>query len=289
MFSILIPTYNDECYKLARALARQAEQAWPEGWELIVADDVSTDEAVVRENEQVGSLLHCRFVRKPTNDGRAAIRNFLAQQAVGDWLLFIDSDMQVVDESLLKKYRNACRQAPVVYGGYRVMAGPDGNLRYRYERQAETLHSVTRRCQHPYRDFHTSNFLIRRDLMLAHPFDERFRHYGYEDVFFGRQLQEAGITILHIDAPMGFSRYENNASFVAKTEEGLRTLHTFRHELEGYSTLIKKGAQLQGPLLGTVYRALYRLLAPTWRHNLLTNHPSLFVFKLYKLGYYLSL
>lgn len=289
MLSILIPTFNDECYGLVCALSRQAEDVCNDDWEIIVADDVSTNEAVIRENEQINTLPHCRFIRKPSNDGRAAIRNYLARQATGDWLLFIDSDMSMVDDDYLKKYYDARKQAMVVYGGYRVMRGPAGNLRYRYEHKAEPLHAATRRWQQPYQDFHTSNFLIRRNLMLAHPLDERFRHYGYEDVFFGRQLREAGITILHIDAPVGFSRYENNSDFLNKTEEGIRTLHTFHDDLQGYSRLIRLADRLHGNPIGFLFRLLYKLLGSSWRRNLLSDNPSLLCFKLYKLGYYLSL
>lgn len=289
MLSVLIPTYNDECYRLVCALASQAETACPDGWEIIVADDVSTDEAVVRENEKINTIAHCRFIKKPTNDGRAAIRNYLAQQALGDWLLFIDSDMTMIEDDYLKKYHEAISQASVVYGGYRVMAGPTGNLRYLYERKAEPFHTVTQRWQQPYRDFHTSNFLIQRGVMLAHPLDERFRHYGYEDVFFGRQLQEAGISIHHIDAPVGFCRFESNDAFVSKTEEGIRTLHTFHDELQGYSRLIRLADRLGGNPLGFLVRLCYRLMRGCWRRNLCSNKPSLRCFKLYKLGYYLSL
>ena len=51
------------------------------------------------------------------------------------------------------------------------------------------------RQQRPYQHFHTCNFVVSRDVMLTHPFDERFRRYGYEDVLFGKQLKQGKLQI----------------------------------------------------------------------------------------------
>ena len=84
------------------------------------------------------------------------------------------------------------------------MPGPEGNLRWRYERAAAPALTAMRRQARPYRCFNISNLLISRELILAHPLDNRFVNYGYEDVMLGRDLREAGIDVLHIDAPTGF-------------------------------------------------------------------------------------
>ena len=115
-----------------------------------------------------------------------------------------------------------------------------GNLRSLYEKAAESKHTPEERQLSPYRDFHTANFMIRRTLMLEHPFDERFKSYGYEDVLFGKAMEKASVPILHIDNPMSFEIFEENEHFVSKTEEGLRTLYEFRNELQGYSRLLER-------------------------------------------------
>ncbi len=285
--SILIPTYNGICLQLVRSLCRQAEAVEGLDYEIIVADDGSTDEACVNANRAIGTLPHSLYIIRSANSGRAAIRNFLAQQARYQWLLFIDSDMTIRHDDYLHNYL-AC-DGEVVYGGYTVGEGPQGNLRHIYEQEAAPRHTATERRKHPYQDFHTANFLIRRELMLAHPFDERFRHYGYEDVLLGKVIRQAGIAIAHIDNPVGFDTFEDNASFVSKTEEGLLTLYEFRHELRGYNSLL---TLVNGIHIGAVRSAIrlwHRLLGPLERRNLCGSHPRLNVFKLYKLGYYLSL
>ena len=288
--SILIPTYNDLCVKLVGDLRQQAEQTGI-GYEILVGDDGSTDHEVVSENRQIDQWAHCRYLVQPQNTGRAAIRNRLAREARYDWLLFVDSDMTMVRPDYIGQYV-AQDNADVVDGG--VTIGGDAevlkqNLRYLYEKASEHEHTAEMRQKKPYQDFHTANFLIRRDLMLSHPFDERFRYYGYEDVLFGKQLRADHITITHIDNPMGFCTFESNPDFVSKTEEGLRTLYQFQSELRGYSRLITLVEGIHIPLILSLIRLSHRLFSGLIRHNLCGRHPSLKLFKFYKLGYYTTI
>jgi glycosyltransferase involved in cell wall biosynthesis len=286
--SILIPTYNDRCKSLVGELRQQAEAAHLI-YEILVADDGSTDEDVIRENSAISQWEHCQFLRQAKNIGRAAIRNYLAQTAQYPHLLFIDSDMTLLRADFIYKYA-AMGDADVIDGGVSIGGDADalkGNLRYLYEKAAEHEHTADKRQQNPYSDFHTANFLIRRDIMLSHPFDERFRYYGYEDVLFGKQLRADHIAITHIDNPMGFCTFESNPDFVAKTEEGLRTLHQFRDELRGYSRLITLVEGIHIPLILSLIRLSHRLFGRLIRHNLCSRRPSLRLFSLYKLGYFL--
>ena len=172
-----------------------------------------------------------------------------------------------------------------------VVIGPlqSGNLRSMYEKASEQGHTPECRRQSPYHDFHTANFLVRRDLMQQHPFDLRFRRYGYEDVLFGKQMQLHHIPILHIDNPLSFEHFESNADFISKTEEGLRTLCQFRQELQDYSRLLHFFGTPASFWLTTPCSLLYRLLGSLMRRNLTSTHPSLQLFKLYKLSYLATL
>lgn len=281
--SILIPTFNDPCSTLVRNLHQQAE-ALGMTYEILVADDGSTQQKVLEENRSINALPHCQLIERRVNAGRAAIRNFLAQQARYAWLLFIDSDMVVCRNDYLRKYAS-CEETPIVDGGVVIGTCIPGNLRSMYEKAAESEHTYEERQQSPYRDFHTANFMIQRALMIEHPFDERFRNYGYEDVLFGKAMEQAGVPILHIDNPMSFEIFEENEHFVSKTEEGLRTLYQFRHELKGYSRLLDRAQTLPR----TPIRWWHQLFGAIERKHLTGRHPSLWVFKIYKTGYFLSL
>lgn len=288
--SILIPTYNDLCFTLVGDLRQQAEEAGID-YEILVGDDGSTDAEVIEKNRKICKRPHCHYLIQIQNIGRAAIRNFLAKEAHHDWLLFIDSDMTIARVDYLSKYL-AMEGSEVVDGGVIIGGDADtlkGNLRYLYEKTSEQEHTAEKRQQHPYQDFHTANFLIRRDLMLAHPFDERFRHYGYEDVLFGKKLRAKGVKITHIDNPLGFSTFEENTQFILKTEEGLRTLHQFQSDLRGYSRLLTLVEGIHLPIILSLIRCWHKLFGKWERKNLCGSHPSLRLFKLYKLGYYLKI
>ena len=284
--SILIPTYNDVCVTLVQTLQQQAS-VLDLTYEILVADDGSKDQKAVVANRAINQLPHCRLLEQPQNVGRAAIRNFLAQQAQHEWLLFIDSDMVVCRNDFLRQYAETSSRQQVVDGGVVIHGVTHDNLRAIYEEAAEPQHTADKRQQKPYQHIHTANLLVNRAVMLQHPFDERFRYYGYEDVLLGKQFCAAGIAISHIDNPMSFEVFETNAQFLSKTEEGLRTLHQFRDELQGYSSLLALSDRLRAvaPLV-----RLWHRINKKWERRLLTSsHPNLLVFNLYRLGYFLSL
>ena len=166
--SILIPTYNDVCCQLVNDLQSQAA-ALGIDYEIIVADDGSTDETVLHQNRTINALPCCRLLERGMNSGRAVIRNVLANEARYPWLLFIDSDMTVCRTDFIERYISTV--GDVVYGGLVIRHTTRQNLRARYELSRASEHTLERRRQSPYHDFHTANFMIRRDLMLTHPFD----------------------------------------------------------------------------------------------------------------------
>ena len=286
--SVLIPTYNHVCVALVKGLAQQLEAVGGD-YEIIVADDGSTDTATVAENQVINTLPHCRYIVREENVGRAAIRNFLVGEARYAYVLFIDSDMTLISDDFIRRYLdNDCDT--VIDGGVAIHGDEEalkGNLRYRYEKAEEARHTAPERQKTPYQHLHTANLFVRRDLMLKHPFDERFRHYGYEDVLLGKSFRQQHVAIAHIDNPLGFCTFETNADFVAKTEEGLRTLGQFRDDLRGYSRLLTLISNIHIPAVLTVIRLWHRLFGRLERRNLCGNRPSITVFKLYRLGYFI--
>ena len=284
--SILIPVFNTVCVQLVSDIRQQALDA-DITFEVIVADDGSTDPKTIEANQAINAMERCRYVCMGQNRGRAAIRNYLAREARYPWLLFIDSHMSVVSPQYLQDYLDA--EGEVVYGGYIVGQGDASSLRYRYEKDCEPQHRATERRKRPYQHFHTCNFAVSRDVMLAYPFDERFRRYGYEDVLFGKRLKQGGISITHIENPLGFNTFEPNQQFLRKTEEALTTLHDFRDDLRGYSQMLTLTEGIHVGFVKSLIRLWHRLAGPMERRNLCGRHPNLTVFKLYKIGYYLSI
>lgn len=289
--SILIPTFNDECRLLVNALYRQCSIINGLKYEIIVADDGSTNENIIKKNVPISDIPQCSFILREKNCGRSVIRNFLARQAQYEWLLFIDSDMTVISDHYIHDYI-ATSFDGILYGGYTITL-QDGvlskNLRYKYEKKCIGAHTSEERNKHPYKDFHTSNFLVPRQVMLAHPFDERFHRYGYEDVLWGKTIKDCAINIHHIPNEMGFNTFESNESFIAKTEEGLNTLYEFRTEFEGYSSLLSMANKIRQMHLTPLARLVNCLFVRIMRKKLISKNPHLALFKLYKLVYYLNI
>ncbi len=286
--SIIIPTFNDLSLPLAEALAGQAGRIDGLQWELLVGDDGSTDSRVVEQNRAINSLKSCRYLELQHNVGRAAIRNFLAREAQGEWLLCIDGDARIDEEDYLERMLAARQHYDVCYGGYLMMPGPEGNLRWQYERAAAAAYTVEQRQRRPYAAFNISNLLIRRHLLLQYPLDERITRYGFEDVALGRALQRAGIAVGHIAAPVAYYDYETNAQFLQKTEDSMSTLWEQRDTLQGFSRLLDTAQGMPAPLRAIVRVAFTMTKAPI-RRKLLSDQPSVRLFNLYKLGCLLQL
>ena len=302
--SILLPSYNNVCVSLVQALQRQADALRGKldktfRYEIIVADDGSTDAACIDANRVIGDMLHCRYLRMEHNVGRAQIRNVLISESCGDYVLLIDSDLFLCDDNYL--YRYATSTADVVYGGTRiggeglVMVDNEantehlkGNLRYIYEKKAEPSHRAVFRQLRPNQEISVCNLYARRDIMEAHPFDSRFKAYGYEDVLFGKRLAESGIEVTHIDNPVLINEFEPNSVFVKKTEEAILTLCRFEQDLEGYSNLKTKVAALGRYIPLSLFRLWHRIMKNKEKRNLTGPKPSLMLFKLYKLGFFLE-
>lgn len=302
--SILLPSYNNVCVSLVQVLQRQADAirgrlGKPFRYEIIVADDGSTDAACIDANRVIGDMLHCRYLRMEQNVGRAQIRNVLISESRGDYVLLIDSDLFLCDDNYLYKY--ATSTADVVYGGTRIggegLAMVDneantenlkGNLRYIYEKKAEPSHRAAFRQLRPNQEISVCNLYARRDIMEAHPFDSRFKAYGYEDVLFGKRLAESGIEVTHIDNPVLINEFESNSVFVKKTEEAIITLCRFEQDLEGYSNLKTKVTTLGRYIPLSLFRLWHRIMKNKEKRNLTGSKPSLLLFKLYKLGFFLE-
>ena len=302
--SILLPSYNNVCVSLVQVLQCQADALRgkldkPFRYEIIVADDCSTDAACIDANRVIGDMLHCRYLRMEQNVGRAQIRNVLISESRGDYVLLIDSDLFLCDDNYLYKY--ATSTADVVYGGTRIggegFAMVDneantenlkGNLRYIYEKKAEPSHRAAFRQLRPNQEISVCNLYARRDIMEAHPFDSRFKAYGYEDVLFGKRLAESGIEVTHIDNPVLINEFESNSVFVKKTEEAILTLCRFEQDLEGYSNLKTKVTTLGRYIPLSLFRLWHRIMKNKEKRNLTGSKPSLLLFKLYKLGFFLE-
>lgn len=290
MLSILIPTYNYDCTQLVRDLHGQAELLGVD-YEIIVMDDASPQPDCKLRNRVINELPHCRYVELESNLGRARIRNRLADEARFDWLLFMDSDAEVVSNSFIADYLKHT-DADVVCGGLchaDTLTSPEVSLRYAYEKRADKKRTARFRAQHPYGQFITFCFMVHASIFRSIRFDESITEYGHEDTLFGVELERRKANILHIDNPMRQGGIETNEEFVEKTRAALRNLALMEGNLQNHSSLLR--------LYGVLHRVRMDRCVARWfarreawlTARLINPMPKLHLYFIYKLGYYCSL
>ncbi len=109
-FSIILPTFN-RASLLERALASVVAQSELD-WELLVADDGSTDETEELLDQWQARDRRIRCWRHP-NQGQAASRNRMLEQARGQWIAFLDSDDELHPSHLATR-RQAIEAQPSI-------------------------------------------------------------------------------------------------------------------------------------------------------------------------------
>jgi len=94
--SVVIPTYNRRpiLEKCLRALENQDPAASVDRYEVVVVDDGSTDGTAEWLRQEAASFPHVRLIEQD-HGGAAAGRNRGVDEARGDVIVFIDSDLVV--------------------------------------------------------------------------------------------------------------------------------------------------------------------------------------------------
>lgn len=282
--SILLPVYNTRCLTMVERLKELCDAVDGLRYEIIAADDGSTDRDAVAFNRGIERMAGCRYVVRAENRGAAATRNFLAGMSRYGWLLFVDCDMALPDDRFIIRYLEA-PETGVVIGGIRTGGTADDvrcNLRCAYERRAQEHHTAEERSKRPYQSFRSVNFMAERGVMERCRFDERMRRY--EDVRFGRLLEESGVTVAHIDNAVVMDDFESNGCFVAKTEKDMRTLRDFEAEMRGYSRMIDVADGLRRRHILWAVRMWHGLFGRLERRLLTGGKVRLRLYDVYKLG-----
>ena len=115
--SIVIPAFN-EGQRLANGYARLApvlEELGVDRCEVIVVDDGSSDDTLVRAHEVYGHLPETRFVQQPANHGKGAAVRLGIGLARGDAVISADADM-AIDPTCFPTMLELLKEHPLVPG-----------------------------------------------------------------------------------------------------------------------------------------------------------------------------
>ncbi|RFP63064.1 MAG: glycosyltransferase [Limnothrix sp. CACIAM 69d] len=202
--SVIIPTYN-RLPILQKCLLAMEDQRWHgpnliEGYEIVVVDDGSTDGTVAWLSESRDRLPHVRLIEQD-HGGPAAARNRGLRAAKGDTIVFIDSDL-VVLEDFLQCHAQALTAA-------QTRSGSDAY--FTYGRVVNTCNFDNPTAE-PFKItdlsrafFATGNVAIAKHwLDRAGAFDERFTLYGWEDLELGVRLKALGLRLIPCPEAVGY-------------------------------------------------------------------------------------
>lgn len=295
MISICIPIYNFDCRDLLYELSEQAENLHVP-YEMLAIDDAS-DESFKQIHRDV-SLPHYRYMELDKNIGRSKIRNLLIRESQYPYLIFMDCDVIVSTKDYLSVYLSCCHAEVVCCGGHVYQENRPEQpflFHWKYGKIRESLSAVKRRERLDHA-FYTSNFMVDKSLLEKLRFNESLAGYGYEDTLMGLELAAAGISIQHIDNPVVHIGLEDTDTYLSKVKNALRNLRYIESVFDKenvsskpLSGIIRMKKKLQGLHLLHSFSFLYKIGESFLERNLKGKHPNLFLFDLYRLGYYCSL
>ncbi|TXG34555.1 glycosyltransferase family 2 protein [Seonamhaeicola maritimus] len=288
MLSILIPTYNYNAYPLISKLEKQAFEAGIK-YEIICIDDGSHSSFNL-ENKKINQLKYSKFFSLNTNAGLSNNRNELAKVSNYDYLLFIDSDSSIIDESFIIKYVEYIGQTDVIYGGriHPKTVNSKRKLRWKYGVYREDR-TFTQRNKHPYKCILFNNTLLKREVFNKIGFEESITQYGHEDTIFSYNLYKIKASIKHIDNPVLHGDVDLNTVYLNKTKKGLENLNfIYKNDLidPDFVTFLKLFKKIKLFKLNYGLALINRLFYSILEYNLTSNNPSIYVFDLFRLSYF---
>ncbi|MBX7093229.1 MAG: glycosyltransferase [Flavobacteriales bacterium] len=287
MISILIPVYNFDVRPLVNELLKQVQNSGI-AFEMIIIDDCSSPDFQQMNSElkEKGGL--CYF-QLNENIGRSKIRNLLFEKAKFPYLLFMDCDSWPETENYISNYIRQAEEDKVVYGGrtYSPMAPEKKSqfLRWHYGINREVI-PYHKRQVNPYRSFMTNNFLIHRNVYEKIKMDETVKGYGHEDSRFAYELSVMEIPVKHIDNPLRHIGLEDADVFLRQTAIGVKNLHRLIQEkkINSDNKLYSAYRMLKGDWSRKWFIRWFKRNKISIEKNLLSEHPSLRKFDLFKLG-----
>ena len=201
-FSVVIPTYNRRpiLEKCLRAMEQQVLRANTqiEGYEIVVVDDGSTDGTV--EWLQRENFPHVKLYEQD-HKGAAVARNLGVEKAIGDTIIFIDSDL-VVLEGFLQHHADALTTHYTRHGNDCVFTYGRVVNTCNFEDPTSEPFKVTDYSQ---AFFATGNVAISKHwLTQAGLFDVQLTQYGWEDLELGVRLKNLGLKLFKCPEAVGY-------------------------------------------------------------------------------------
>lgn len=201
--SIVIPTYNRLPILQKCLLALEDQQLTNQlvsNYEVVLVDDGSTDATLEWLAANPARLPHLKIYQQD-HRGAAAARNLGVEQAQGDTIIFIDSDL-VVTPVFLQAHADALTAGQQELGDDRLFTYGAVINTCNFDQPTAEPYKIT---DFSAAYFATGNVAIAKHwLEKAGLFDTGFQLYGWEDLELGVRLKKLGLKLIKCPAAVGY-------------------------------------------------------------------------------------
>ena len=209
-YTVIIPVFNSErtVTKLLRSIFKLRHQPY----EIIIVDDASTDQTPNILNSHQG----IKLLRLEKNVGPALARNIGAKESKTSWLLFIDSDCSIPENSINYAFPSKKEQLDKIVGKMGVfdIKGRNSSSIGRYKNMQR--HFEIKAMNNPPEVFCSSCFTIKKEVYFkCGGFNESFGNTPTEDNEFYFRLIKGN----------HFIKYDTSFSFFHNKEMSLKKLY----------------------------------------------------------------
>lgn len=219
--SVVIP-----CWNAARTISIQlealAQQTYAEPWELVIADNGSTDNTLEVVQQYRDRFSHLQIVDASAQRSAAYARNIGVQASHGEFILFCDADDEV-DSGWIAAMAKALDQYDFVAGRLEYHKLNEAWLWGRHSRgQEEGLIPYPHSPHLPYAA--AANLGLKRQIyQVAGPWDERFRHA--QDTEYCWRIQLAGFPLHFVPDAIVHYRLRHTLSALYRQGRGWAEHH----------------------------------------------------------------
>ena len=203
-FSIVIPTYNrlpilEKCLRALEAQELAASTTITD-YEIVLVDDGSTDETLDWLTAHKQEFPHVRAFEQ-NHAGPAAARNLGVEKALGDTIIFIDSDL-VVLKNFLQAHADSLLQGKEKLNSDRLFTYGAVINTCNFDNPTSEPYKIT---DFSAAFFATGNVAIPKHwLEKAGLFDTQFQLYGWEDLELGVRLKNLGLKLIKCPQAVGY-------------------------------------------------------------------------------------
>lgn len=262
--SILVPSYNQK-ESLQLLVASFENQTFPKSdFELIIADDGSTDSTRELVSQYRGTL-NLKFVQNQTHLGRAQARNSAIRKAQGQYVIFLDGDMSVEPQFIEEHLAAHSTRSDAVFMGKMIPSPLLQNDLLSWYRITRGAQKAKPEAPLPARYFATGNSSLSMQLLKkAGFFNEEYQCWGGEDLEMGYQLESAGASFFVLDKALSYHHHRESLDghlikITQYAQSGLKLLIKKRptHASSGYLRLFTSKNLLTGFLLNILFFRLW--------------------------------